>query len=99
MPNSPFRVSTEMDITISSQVGHVCLKLLVITTRMVKPFCELSEVCLSAVFFLEILKRAFCFYKLTYQWSCSSPAAAWGHRGNQFLPCYCLPVASVQAML
>lgn len=31
VPNSPFRVSPEMDITNSSQVGHLCSQLLLVT--------------------------------------------------------------------
>lgn len=42
VPNSPFRVSTEVDITSSNPVGYLCSQLLVITTRMMKPFCDLQ---------------------------------------------------------
>lgn len=55
MPNSPFRVSTEMDITSSSQVGHLCSQLLVITTRMIKFFCEFQEgVLFCSLFFTNL---------------------------------------------
>lgn len=78
MPNSPFRVSTEMDITSSRQVGWLCSQLLVITTRMIKPFCELEGVMPFCSLFLVIypLEKNFLLLQaqtseVSYQSSCS----------------------------
>lgn len=92
VPNSPFRVSTEMDVTDSSQVAHSCSELLCHCNQRGKTHLSTSRRCvlLSPIFQESYpLEKKLCLDKLLCQRSPLSPATALGNQGNSLLVFCC----------